>query len=209
MKYYLFTGAMFFLLACANSSRNEIAQYDSAFPDKTYQASDTPLHHEDVLKNVTESGDTSFIVKAIKSNQKQIRMADLAEKKSSDSSIKRIASNLRTDNQVLLRDLYSFYESRDSAVMATPKSEKVANDSILANRTNELSSEMQELDKLDGKKFDKEWVKIMIENQERAIDEYEKELVGNKDKKLEEMITKAISRTKEHKEQLLSWKGSS
>lgn len=194
------------MLACANSSQKQIAEYDSTLRDKTYQSSDTPLHHEDVLKNVTGAGDTAFIVKAIKVNQQQIRMADLAEKKSTDTAIKRIASNLRTDNQVFLRDLYHLYESKDSSKLASPKSE---NDSILANRTNELSTEMQELDKLDGKRFDKEWAALMIASQEKVMDEYKKELTGNQDKKLENLIEQALTKIREHKEQLLAWKGKS
>jgi predicted outer membrane protein len=132
-------------------------------------------------------------------------MADLAEKKSSDTTIKRIASNLRTDNQVFLRNLYHLYE-KDSLQLASPKSE---NDSILANRTNELSAEMQELDKLEGKKFDKEWVSMMITSQDKVIDEYSKELAGSRDKKLENLVEQALTKIKEHKEQLLVWKGKS
>jgi putative membrane protein len=153
-------------------------------------------------------GDTSFVVKAIKANQEEVRMAELAEKKSKDTAVKKVAANVKTDRLVRIKELFTLHKKSSKPVNPADSSKnidktKAAGDSIINDRTKELTDEMQELNNMSGTEFDRHWTEMMIQKNKETIAEYERELATTKEKEVKDFIQEALPKIKEHQQELM------
>lgn len=148
--------------------------------------------------------DTSFLVKAIKFHQQQVMLADIADKKIADTSLKRIVSQIRIDHQAALGELFKLYKT--SASQTGNSSEKRWNDSLIADRTNDLSTEEEKVGDMSGTRFTNRWLNIMLREYDHIIPEFQSALDSGMNEKLRKVTTVALTDIKENRKHLNSWK---
>ena len=148
--------------------------------------------------------DTSFIVKAIKFHQQQIMLADIADKKLTDTSLKRIVSQIRVNHQASLGELFKVYKSADSLKLS--KSERKLSDSLIADRTNDLSKEEEKITDLNENSFRNKWITLMIKEYDHIIPEFEEAMVNGLNPSIEKITGTALNKIKENRQELKTWK---
>lgn len=153
-------------------------------------------------KSVAE--DTNFLVKAIKFHQQQVMLADIADKKLTDTSLKRIVSRIRVDHQAALGELFKLYKTSGSPTGNS--SEKRWNDSLIADRTNDLSTEEEKVSDMSGTRFTNRWLNIMLREYEHMIPEFQSALDSGMNEKLKKATAVALTNIKENRMQLNNWK---
>jgi len=153
------------------------------------------------LKTVAE--DTNFVVKAIKFHQQQVMLADIADKKLTDTSLKRIVSQVRTDHQAALGQLFKLYKTTGAS---TDHMEKKENDSLIADRTNDLSREEEKVSEMSGTRFTNNWINMMLREYDHMIPEFQAALNSNMNEKLKKATAVALTNIKENRKQLNNWK---
>ena len=154
--------------------------------------------------NIDDSEDTAFIVKAIKFHQQQIMLSDIADKKLTDTSLKRVVAQIRTNHQTSLGEIFKIYRGKDSVKVAG--SDKQEGDSIIADRTKELPNEGKQFDNMKEQDFQDKWVQMMVKNYDQMIPEYEKEVELQQTDSFKVMTAKALSKIKDNRTELKEWK---
>ncbi len=157
-----------------------------------------------VQNDFDDKDDTAFIVKAIKFHQQQIMLSDIADKKLTDTSLKRVVAQIRTNHQTSLGELFKIYRGKDSTKVAGR--DKQEGDSIIADRTKELPNEGLQFENMKEKDFQDKWIQMMVRNYDQMIPEYEKEVELQQTDSLKVMTAKAMSKIKDNRTELKQWK---
>ena len=158
---------------------------------------------EQQASSVNQS-DTSFFVKAIKFHQQQIMLSDIADKKLTDTSLKRVVAQIRTNHQTSLGELFKIYQGKDSAVVTG--GDKSEGDSIISDRTKELPQEGLQFENMKEQDFQNKWLELMVENYNQMIPEYEKAVEKQQTDSLKVVTAKALSKIKDNRTELKQWK---
>ncbi|WP_336516015.1 DUF4142 domain-containing protein [Pollutibacter soli] len=159
-------------------------------------------HFISAARSVAE--DTSFLVKAIKFHQQQVMLADIADKKLTDTSLKRIASQIRVDHQTALGELFKLYKSTGST--SGSDLEKRWNDSLIADRTNDLSKEEKKVSDMAGVQFTNRWIGIVLREYDHIIPEFQSALHTSMNEKLRNATSVALTNIKENRKELNNWR---
>ncbi len=131
-----------------------------------------------------------FIAAAIQQNRDDITLADLAVKNTSDKEIKKIAGNIKSEHMQLLNRLL--------VLRATHPVVRVNDNNSVAHHNVEI------LQKLRGKEFDKNWMDAMIEEYQRTIQQYELRLQEKPGARIKNFISNALPALKKLSETLQS-----
>jgi putative membrane protein len=132
---------------------------------------------------------TSFILKAIKSNQEEIMMSQIALQKSSNQEIKALAQKLMNDHLQLLQQLQGLNGNVQDAQNN-------------ADSNNMNKPQMQAYNNLNGMSFDRKWISDMIIGHQKAINDFRNESVRTNNAQLKTLITNALPTMQEHLRQL-------
>lgn len=143
----------------------------------------------EVVQTDTVRNDAAFVQHAAQSGEELGALAVLAVKKASAPEVKKLAQKIAADQQSL-----------QNAVMSV-KQRPVADSS--ANYTD---SSKEELEKLSGKAFDKQWVEKMILKYTALISKYESEKEVAKDKSLKQFVRIQLPVLMDHQQLLESYR---
>jgi len=140
--------------------------------------------------------DTSFVTKAIRANQHEIMMAQLALQKSSSAEVKELAQRLITDHTQLLQQLQNL------------KGSNTNNDNSNAMNNNEDSTGINTTyNNISGITFDRQWVGDMIAGHQKTLSDFRTELNTTSDTNLKNLISNALPAIQEHLKQLQVLRG--
>jgi putative membrane protein len=106
------------------------------------------------------AAERNFLQSAAESNATEIRMAQLAEKKSSDEGIKKIGQELVKDHQAQLQQLEKLAASKGVSIVAEP--------------THNQQRILQSLESKSGADFDKQFIRLTQFAHERSISRFER-----------------------------------
>jgi len=133
--------------------------------------------------------DDTFVTHAIKANQQEIMMSQLALQNSTNPQIKSLAQKLINDHQQLLQQLKKLSNSgnqmsnmNDSATVTTDRNMAYNN--------------------LSGNEFDRQWISDMIIGHTKTIDEFNTELRRTQNADVRNLITQSLPAISEHLRQL-------
>ncbi len=191
----LFSTAFLAAISITSTATNCGNAMDVSDPEQS-----TAVTH--IQESVAE--DTSFIVKAIKFHQQQIMLADIADKKITDTSLKRIVAQIRLNHQASLEELFKIYKSADSLKLS--KSERNWNDSLIADRRNDLSREEEKMTDLSESNFQKKWLDLMLREYDHMIPEFEEAMENGLNEKVARVTTTALAMIKENRKDLAGWR---
>lgn len=139
--------------------------------------------------------DTSFITKAIRANQHEIMMAQLAVQRSTSAEVKELAQRLITDHTQLLQELQNLKGSN-------------ANSNNNTMNNGEDSTGINAMyNNISGITFDRQWVGDMIAGHQKTLSDFRTELNTTSDTNLKILINNALPAIQQHLKQLQVLRG--
>ena len=132
--------------------------------------------------------DAQFVVDQVAGNYAEVKMAQLAQQKSTNTEIKSIAAMLESDHTAVLNDLKSF---------ATKK-----NISVPAEESQDAKDKIQTLNDTQPAAFDKKWCDELMAKHEKGIKTYEDASTSLEDPELKSWAANLVPKLKMHHEKL-------
>ena len=124
-----------------------------------------------------------FVQAAIKGNQMEVDLAEIAEGKSENKAVDEYAGQLEKDHSDVLDELRRLADKADIKMNDEPAAEK-------ASMTNQLEA-------LKGTAFDREYVSMMVEAHKKNIAKFES-MQANATGELKTLIEKTLPVMREH-----------
>jgi|SRR5688572_7188959 len=132
--------------------------------------------------------DAQFVVDQVSGNYAEVKLAQLAQQKSTNAEIKSIAAMLESDHTAVLNDLKSF---------ATKK-----NISIPAEESQDAKDKIQKLNEEQSTAFDKRWCDELMDKHTKGIKSYEDASTNLEDPELKSWAANLVPKLKMHHEKL-------
>jgi len=168
------------LIVCFTSCEQKKQTEDSAEVAK--EQNDSIFNDRDVEK------DADFVVNTVAGNYAEIKLAQLALNKSSDSKVKEMATMLEADHTKILNELKAYADKNGIVV---PMEE-----------TDDAAKDMDKLAEKDAKAFDEEWCEMLEDKHQKTIDNFEARIDKTEDAELKDWISATLPALKSHHEML-------
>jgi len=129
--------------------------------------------------------DREFIIKAAEGGMHEVEVSKLAASKASDPAVKSFANMLVDDHTKANDELKQLASSKGVELPAAPPKSK--------------RSEAEKLGKMEGTKFDQEYLKeVGVKDHQKDIKDFEKASKDAKDPELKAWVDKTLPKLKEH-----------
>lgn len=142
------------------------------------------------FKTDSSEHNAQFVVDAANGNLTEIRLAELAQQKSTNKDIKKIAKTLYDDHTAALNDL---------KVLASNKSI-----SIPADVTDDTKQDLQKLTDEKPSSFDKDWTDKLMNKHQKTISDYEAALGTVTDADVKNWINTVLPKIRMHHDKLMA-----
>ena len=169
-----------FTFYSCNEARREQEQDTNEVAE---EANDEKFEDNDMEK------DADFVAEAVASNYAEIKMAQLAQQRSTSAEIKDLARTLEADHTKVLNELKTLAQAKAITVPVEEKDE--------AKRKYENLSEQDEADD-----FDKKWLEQMEDAHEKSINKFERRADKGEDADIKAFAAKTLPHLKMHKEKI-------
>lgn len=130
-----------------------------------------------------------FVVDVVASNIGEVKLAQLAQQKSSNAEIKDVAKMLESDHSAVLTDLRSLANKKGITV---PSEEAAA----AKDKAKELSEEK-------AAEFDKEWCETLMDNHKTSISKFENAAKDLTDPDLQSFVNAVLPKLRTHHDKLM------
>lgn len=130
-----------------------------------------------------------FVVDVVASNIGEVKLAQLAQQKSSNAEIKDVAKMLESDHSAVLTDLRSLANKKGITV---PSEEAAA----AKDKAKELSEEK-------AAEFDKEWCETLMDNHKNSISKFENAAKDLTDPDLQSFVNAVLPKLRTHHDKLM------
>ncbi len=128
--------------------------------------------------------DREFIEKTAKDGMAEVQLAGLAQQHASNDQVKQFAAKMVTDHSKANEEVRQLAQEKGVTMPAGP--------SHMENH------EMTKLSKLTGADFDREFMKGMVKDHEKAVKEFQKEADKAKDADVRNFAAKTLPTLQEH-----------
>ncbi len=135
-------------------------------------------------KAATED-DKKFLAMASQSDQNEMALSKLAETKTANPAVKAFATKMITEHTKMSASLKPFAEARGLTPAMGPDADH--------------QKELDKLNGLSGKDFDKEYIGDMVTDHAKALDAFTTEAKDTKDVKLQTAVVKGKTAVAAHK----------
>ncbi len=148
--------AAILLVSCGNneSSKDSVEKADSTNQEKV----DSPAAVKEPIKTDEES--TSFLVKAANGGMAEVKLAQLAKEKATDTAVQHFADMMIADHSAANEKVKALAAERNVTLPAEPGEDE--------------QKKAAELGKKAGKDFDKDYVNTMVKGHEETLDLFKK-----------------------------------
>jgi len=128
-----------------------------------------------------------FLAQAIAADIAEVKLGELALKQASSDDVKKFARRMITD-----------HTKHREQLLERAKAHKLA---VVQGLEKEYQEKMDRLAKLEGKEFDRQYMKGMVEGHEKVLKLYQTWSRKVEDKDLSSLVERTIPTVKEHLEQ--------
>jgi putative membrane protein len=142
---------------------------------------------QQLIEEDTLQSDKAFVENAVQSGKELTGLAQLAVQKARQASVKQIAGVIVRDHGQWVRELEKLEKPA------------AAGDSSAMSYTDKSR---EELEKLSGADFDRQWVDKMITKHAAMISRYEAESAIARDKEVRNLVNGVLPKIKQHQQQL-------
>lgn len=167
-----------FLVSCGDGDRTK-TDSDMKNNRDTMSMVNTPAMNDD---------DATLLRESMQENYREIKMADLAIRKSANSEVKKIAEMLKSDHAATAKNIMSL-AAQKSVALAAPDSMPVLKDIDNMGKKNAIA-------------FDKDWCKEMSNAHEKKLKKFERASSTVMDADLRNWINDMITMLKKHYDEL-------
>jgi putative membrane protein len=129
--------------------------------------------------------DKKFLAMAAQSDQNEIALSKLAEQKATDPAVKAFAEKMIAEHTKMTQGMKPFAESWGLTPPSGPDED--------------CQKELDKLDKLSGKDFDKEYIDQMVSDHSKALSAFTKEAKDTKDMKFQTVVIQDKTAVAAHK----------
>ncbi len=144
--------------------------------------------NDEIFEDRDDEKDAEFIVNAVAANLAEINLAQLAQNKSTDMEVKKMATMLETDHTKVLHSLTGYANSKGISVPTT--------------ETDEAMKDKNDLAQMSGKDFDIKWCEQLQENHKKSIRKFESRMNKTEDVALKDLLSSTLPGLKSHLEML-------
>lgn len=171
------TGFCLFMImsACSPSKKDE-------------SVSEAKEHNARNFDDRTDEREADFIVEAVAGNFEELKLAQLAQQKSTHSDVIEIAKMLEEEHELFLTELKGLANKKGIAIPLEETEAAKKDRSALADKSED--------------DFNKKWCNMLIEKHEKNIDKFESAWKKADDVDLRDWINKTLPALKEHHEHL-------
>lgn len=167
-----------FIVSCGDGDRTK-TDSDMNNNRDTMSMANAPTMNDD---------DAALLRESMQENYREIKMAELALRKSANSEVKKIAEMLKADHSATEKNIMSL-AAQKSLALASPDSMPVLKD-------------IDDMGKESATKFDKEWCEEMSDAHEKKIKKFERASSTVMDADLRNWINDMIPTLKKHYDEL-------
>ncbi|HTD94917.1 MAG TPA: DUF4142 domain-containing protein [Chitinophagaceae bacterium] len=132
----------------------------------------------------TDQETTDFLVKAANGGMTEVKAAEIASTKSSNKSITDFAAMMKTD-----------HGAANSEVIALAQKRNVTLPTSVSDNS---QKELDDMAKMNGKDFDKDYVKAMVKGHEETVDMFKKASDKVKDSEVKIFIDNTLPTLQKH-----------
>jgi len=130
------------------------------------------------------SGDREFLKEAAAGGIAEVEMGRLASQKAQNADVKRFGERMVTDHSKENAELKQVAASKDVTVPAEPNAEQ--------------KEEMDKLSKLSGAAFDREYMRMMVEDHDKDVKAFQDQANGTGDADVKSFASKTLPTLQEH-----------
>jgi predicted outer membrane protein len=174
-----------FFAACNDTDNGDANNNDTTATTKN-EAED---QNDSALSTKAAEKDAQFIVDVVAANYGEVKLAQLAEQKSSNKEIKDVAQMLEADHTAVLNDLKAM-ASRKGITVPTEES-------------GEAKDKLKELTDEKASNFDKEWCETLMDNHKNSISKFENEANDASDPDLKNFVNTVLPKLRTHHDKLM------
>jgi putative membrane protein len=131
--------------------------------------------------------DEDFLIKAVASGVREVKFSELAEKQAANADVKNFAAQLVKDHNDANKELLS-----------RAKGLKIA---VITGLDKDKRTAYTNLGKLSGDDFDREYMRMMVEDHEKAVSLFRDYSTAGKNDDLRQFATKTLPTLKHHLEE--------
>ena len=136
-------------------------------------------------KAATDDDDKKFLATAAQSDQNEIALSQLASQKATDPAVKSFADTMLKEHPKMTASMKPFAEARGLTPPTGPDADH--------------QKELDKLNGLSGKDFDKEYIDQMVSDHAKALSAFTTEAKDTKDVKLQAAVIKGKTAVAAHK----------
>jgi putative membrane protein len=133
--------------------------------------------------NALTTADRDFMWKAAQSHQQEIDMGHLAQRKSTNSDVKDFADMLVKDHESALKDLNSMMDKFNAPQQGQPSKDQAM---------------MDKLNNMESSQFEKNFLDMMVDGHQKALDTYRGELGTVQNGDLKDHVNNTIPTIEKH-----------
>jgi putative membrane protein len=172
-------------VACGDADTDDSNNSDTAGTTRN-EAEDK---NDSALSTRAAEKDAQFVVDVVASNYGEVKLAKLAQQKSSNKELKDVAKMLEADHSAVLGDLKTMASNKGIVI---PSEENVQAKDKLKELTDEKASE-----------FDKEWCEILMDNHKNSISKFENAANDVSDPDLKNFVNTVLPKLRTHHDKLM------
>lgn len=176
----LLSASCFILLACNDAADNSVEKADST--NKANANTNTAVEN----KVTTDEKSSSFLVRVTNSGMAEVQLAKLAQQKSTMDAVKKFAAMLEKDHTAVNDQVKSFADQRNVTLPATV--------------TDDKQKMYNDMEKMTGKDFDKEYISMMIKAHNDGINLFEDTRTNASDIGIKNFADKTLPTLKMHRD---------
>ena len=147
----------------------------------------TEANNEKFKENKAEQ-DAEFVEETVASKYAEIKLAEVANQRSRNADVKKVAELIRTDHSSALNELKMLAQAKEI--------------SVPVEETQASKRKMDDFTQETGNEFDQKWCKEMIDLHENNIDKFENRLEKTDDAELKSWISKTLPALRTHHQKL-------
>lgn len=180
-----FISANVFLIACGDGSNADESNSDTTATTRN-EAEDK---NDSAMATKAAEKDAQFVVDVVTSNYGEVKLAQLAQKKSSNKEIKDVAKMLETDHSAVLNDLKTMASNKGIT--------------IPTEESGQAKDKLKDLSDDKASEFDKEWCETLMDNHKNSISKFENAANDLSDPDLKNFANTVLPKLRMHHDQLM------
>jgi putative membrane protein len=181
MKKLLLPIAMGLLFACNTGERKDSVE---AAEDANEKKTESAPPAGQAIKVAEE--DQEFVVKAVSAGLMEVELAQKAEQKATNPAVKEFAQRMVNDHGQVNNELKALAAQKNITIPSVPGEDH--------------QEDINKLNEKTGREYDRDYIKMMVDDHKDAVDKFEKAATDCKDPDIKAFAAKHLEHLKAHLE---------